>query len=122
MDPKRDLMAALAASLFLAGATGQARPTDQGGQLPGASQTDESWKTDPNVRKTADAIFGRLKNTTLTDAKTEAEITNMLPKADARSVDGALRYLLYDKRVRRFGDGTANNPYIYYVKSTGGGG
>ena len=111
----RDLITAIAASCLVTGASAHAQPVAQGAGKPGEVSTKaDDWKTDPDVRKAADTIFGFLKDSRSADAKTLPQVREHFVDLSASMVEDGLRYLLYDGRIRRRGAGTKESPYLYY--------
>jgi hypothetical protein len=87
------------------------------------TQADEKWKSDPEVLKNADAIFGQaLEGVHGSNAKTLQEIANQFPKLSQSQVEQALKRLIYDGRVHRQGDGSQDKPFRYTQRYHGGGG
>jgi len=109
-------MTAVATSLLLSG-TLPAR-----GALPSiheqsAPQPDDSWKTDPGVKKAADTILDWLTGATGTadKAKSQREIEKKFPELNTSLVVNAVQLMIWQGSIRRTGDGNESSPYRYWV-------
>lgn len=96
---RRDLIAAMAASLLLPRA---------------ATAGQEAWKTDPKVAQNAAPIEAWLKDKTVNSAATKEAIAAQFRNFGANDVDNALRLLLFEKKIYRSGTGARESPYVYY--------
>ena len=114
MNRTKKLMATVTTSLLMTGAVpspvflspafGQAAP-----------QPEEAWKTDPQVKKAAEQIMEWLDDVADKDAKTREEIQKQFPAFSGALLDNALKRLeLYEKGIKKLGDGTKDHPYRYY--------
>jgi hypothetical protein len=121
MNRTKKLMTAVTASLLLSStiSTIGAMVSTQAQTAP---ETDESWKTNPQVEKAAGTILDWLKGTTLSEAKTADEISKKFPDLGSTLVENALKRLIWQGDIKRTGDGSVDNPYKYFEHRSGGGG
>ena len=106
------LMAGVTASILLTGtqSTGVAAP----GAPQKAEKQNESWKTDPEVLKDANEVYGWLKGIDEEKAKTADEVSREFPKLTPARIELALKNLVYRGLADRTGTGSADNPYLYF--------
>ena len=116
MSRTKKLMNAVASSLLITGML----PTSAHPQPRLPKQVHKS--TDADVNKAADAIFERLKSTTYEQGRTRDQILQDFPEMGAVLVDKALKQLVYEDRIRKYGDGAPDSPvrYFEYRESRGG--
>jgi hypothetical protein len=116
MNKTKQLMAAITASLFVAGpVSGLGMPTASFQQE--TKQPDESKKSDPGLQKNCDDIERWLR----TQSRTVDEVARQFPNMTHPQVEEALENLRQDDRIRRSGLGTKDSPYQYYVPRHSGG-
>jgi hypothetical protein len=122
MNRTKRLMTAVTTSLLLTSAF----PTNEalaGTQGQTATQPDESWKTDPQVQRSANTIFDWLQGTTLEQAKTQDDVLKKFPALGSDLVSKALKRLVWQGKIKRAGDASKSNPYKYFeIGNHGGGG
>lgn len=118
MNRTNKLMAAVAASFLVIGTLPvPGAPLPASGQA--APQPDNSWKTDPQVQKSADAIFAWLKGTTAAQAKTQEDVHVKFPEIVPALADKALKLLVWQGAVRQMGDGSKDSPFKYFEVRSG---
>ena len=106
------LMAGVTASILLTGTppTGVAAPASP----QKAEKQDDAWKTDPEVLKAANEVYGWLKSIDEEKAKTAEEVGRQFPRLTPAMVEQALKNLVYRGLSDRIGSGSSDNPYRYF--------
>jgi Asp-tRNA(Asn)/Glu-tRNA(Gln) amidotransferase A subunit family amidase len=117
MNKTKQLMAAITASMFVAGpVAGSVTATANFQQQ--TKQPDENKQTDPTLQQNSDDVLKSLKDLSAKkadSAKTVDEVAKQLPKLTRAQVEDALDNLRQDDYVRRSGTGSKDDPYRYYV-------
>jgi len=117
MNKTKQLMAAITASLFVAGpVSGSVTPTANFQQQ--TRQPDENKQTDSTLQQNSDDVLKSLHDLSAKNAdsaKTVDEVATQLPKLTREQVEAALDNLRQDDYVRRSGTGSKDAPYRYYV-------
>jgi hypothetical protein len=121
MNRTRKLMGSVTASVLLMGVQDlgfSAQRISTVASNPPPTQPDEAWKKDPEVGRAAEAIFEKLENTNLTDAKSLNEILKQVPGVKPNLAEQALKRLIWEGRIKRSGQGTNTDPYRWYERDT----
>jgi len=115
-------MASVAATVAMFGSKGApltAGPAEtRGGQTPAGEKTSQ---TESAAIAAAAAVFPKV-DVFRPKALTLEELRKRLPAMDAKTIAMGLDRLIYDGKVVKMGEGTAQEPYKYYRNESRGGG
>lgn len=117
MNSKCKVLSSFATSLLLAGQPMSAIPFQDeksATQKQSSSDSEESWKTDPQVEQAANSVYEKLRNLSVGGAKPVNGILMELPDMKAPMAELALKRLIWKGVVWRIGEGTKESPYGYY--------
>jgi hypothetical protein len=120
MDRTRKLMSTITASVLLAGAQGVPSPALSASAVVSkqpTTQSEETWKKDPEVARVAEIIFEQLKGTDKEDALPMMAILADAPEVKPATAELGIKKLEYQNRIKRSGSGTKEDPYRWYEKS-----
>ena len=111
-------MAGVVASVLLMAPNGFSQPVQGGtsvGQGKAQPQETSQEGAELRVKKAAQAISAQLEDTEASDAKSLAELVRGLSDETLRSeAPTAVKQLLDEKKIKRTGSGTEQDPYLYY--------
>jgi len=122
MNRTSKLMTAVTTSLLLTGPLPGTSATPSASAIREESQSDESWKSDPQVQEAANTIVAWLSDTRCeynddqidkSKTKAQSQIAQQFPQFSSGLLQNALQYAQWENWVKRIGDGSTGSPFRY---------